>query len=147
MSDEPDLEEYTQFLKGLRLRYFSPSEITNYAKSTRNGVRNALPPEDLWDNLPPTLWVLDAFRHYIQKPVRLTSIYRSPSYNKSIGSGAATRSQHLRNCAVDFQVEGMSPHAAFNQLIRMRKAGCFVGGCGTYSTFTHVDTRGVNATW
>lgn len=147
MSEEPDLEAYTAYLKGLRLRYFHPEEITSYATRERGGVTNSLPPEQLWDNLPPTLWILDAFRHFIKKPVTLTSIYRSPSYNKAIGSGAATKSQHMRNCAVDFQVKGMSPHAAFLQLKRMRDGNAFLGGLGAYSTFCHVDTRGSNATW
>ena len=145
MSDEDHLEEYTEFLEGLRLRYFSPREITNYARSKRGEATNSLPPRDLWDNLPPTLWILDQLRDYIKKPIRLTSIFRNEKYNRECGGSRA--SYHKQNMAVDFQVDGMSPHAAFNQLIRMRKAGCFTGGCGAYSTFCHVDTRGSNATW
>ena len=53
----------------------------------------------------------------------------------------------MQNCAIDFQVDGMTPNAAFNQLLKMRKAGAFIGGLGQYPTFTHVDTRDKIATW
>lgn len=142
---EVDPDQYAKFLKGLRTRYFSPQEIIRYADISRHGVKNSLPPEDLWDNLVPTINVLDAMRHYIKRPIRLTSIYRSKEYNKICGG--SRNSFHMQNAAIDFQVEDMSPIAAFNQLLKMRKAGCFVGGLGQYPTFTHVDTRGSIATW
>ena len=140
-----EVEKYEAFLGALRLRYFSPREITRYADSVRNGVKNDLPPEDLWENLVPTLWTLDQLRHYTKRPIRLTSSFRSENYNRQ--TGGARNSTHKQNLAIDFQMDGMSPNAAFNALLRMRKAGCFVGGLGQYPTFTHVDTRGNIATW
>ena len=142
-------EKYEAFLAALQLRHFSPSEVTRYSQATRNGVRNSLPEDpELWDNLVPTLWIMDQLRESITLPIRLVSIFRSPAYNKAIGSGAAKRSQHLRNAAIDFQVDGMSPLQAFNRLNKMRHAGSFTGGLGLYSTFVHCDTRGgTNATW
>jgi uncharacterized protein YcbK (DUF882 family) len=142
---EVDVEQYERFLAGLRLRYFSPREITRYADAVRGGVKNALPAEDLWENLVPTLWTLDQLRHYTKRPIRLTSSFRSKEYNKVCGG--ARNSYHKQNLAIDFQMDGMSPNAAFNALLRMRKAGCFVGGIGQYATFTHVDTRNSIATW
>ena len=142
---EVDADAYEKFLGALRLRYFSPREITRYAESVRNGVKNELPAEDLWENLVPTLWVLDQLRHYTKRPIRLISSFRSKEYNKIVGG--TRNSTHKVNQAIDFQMDGMSPNAAFNALLRMRKAGCFVGGIGQYSTFTHVDTRDSIATW
>lgn len=140
--------EYEAFLDGLQLRWFSPREVMNYANSTRSGVRNSLPEDpQLWENLVPTLWVVDQLRESIELPIRLTSIYRSPAYNKAVGSSSG--SFHRKNSAIDFQVDGMSPTQSFNRLNKMRNAGCFTGGLGLYSTFVHVDTgiRGRNATW
>tara|TARA_R110002020_G_scaffold85618_1_gene211185 strand:+ start:1511 stop:1945 length:435 start_codon:yes stop_codon:yes gene_type:complete len=142
---EVDVEAYEAFLAGLRLRYFTPREITRYAEAARGDVKNGLPAEDLWENIVPTLWTLDQLRHYIKRPIRLTSLYRNEKYNKVCGG--SRNSFHKQNIAIDFQVDGMSPNAAFNQLLRMRKTGCFVGGLGQYPTFTHVDTRGTIATW
>ena len=137
--------KYEKFLAGLRLRHFSPQEITSYANQLRGGVRNGLPPEELWPNIVPTLWVVDHLRGALGKPITLTSIYRSPFYNEAVGG--APRSQHKRNAAIDFQIRGATPLLARNRLVKLRQAGMFKGGIGLYSTFVHVDTRGRNATW
>ena len=141
-------EEYEAWLGALQLRHFSPREVTNYANASRNGVKNSLPTKELWGNLPPVLWVLDQLRESIELPIRLTSIYRSPHYNAK-GVTGAPNSFHKKNCAIDFQVDGMSPNQVFNRLNKMRHAGCFTGGLGAYSTFCHIDAgvRGRNATW
>lgn len=138
-------DDYRAFLAGLRLRHFSPEEVISYADQVRGGVRNDLPDRQLWDNLVPTLWVVDQLRAYLGAPITLTSIYRAPDYNRQVGG--ATGSMHLQNRAIDFQVAGVSPTEAFNRLKKMRDAGTFRGGLGKYSTFVHVDTRGNNATW
>lgn len=139
------MNDYELFLYGLRLRYFAPVEITSYGRRTKGGAQNGLPPIDLWDNLVPTLWVLDQLRHALGKPITLTSIYRNQAYNAAVGGAAL--SQHKYNAACDFQVAGMTPREAFNALVGMRAAGSFLGGLGLYSTFVHIDTRGTNATW
>lgn len=136
---------YGSFLAGLQLRHFSPSEVTGYADQVRGGVRNELPPRELWPNIVPALWVVDHLRELLGAPVELTSIYRSPDYNRAVGG--AVRSQHLRNAAIDFQVRGVSPKVARNRLLELRRAGMFRGGIGLYPTFVHVDVRGRNATW
>ena len=136
---------YTEFLRGLQLRHFKPSEITSYGGRTRGGVRNSLPPADLWMNLVPTLHVLDELREFLGEPITLLSIYRSPAYNAEISG--ARYSQHLVNKAIDFKVKGIGTRAVTNRLLKMRGAGCFKGGVGRYSGFIHCDTRGRTATW
>ena len=136
---------YATFLAGLQLRHFAPSEIISYADRERGGVYNSLPPEDLWSNIVPTLWVLDQLRHYFNEPITLTSIYRSPAYNRAVGG--ASQSEHMRNAAIDLQVKNVEPKIVFDRLSAMRAAGTFAGGLGLYDTFAHVDTRGRNATW
>jgi len=136
---------YTIFLDGLKLRHFSASEIISYADQVRNGVRNSLPPESLWPNLIPVLWVVDHLRACLGRPITLTSIFRDEDYNRAVGG--ASQSQHKLNRAIDFQVSGIKPAEAFERLRMFRDAGVFKGGLGLYATFVHVDTRGTNATW
>lgn len=102
MSDSDLRDEYETWLAALQLRHFRPREITHYASASRNGVKNSLPSRELWENLPPVLWVLDQLRQSIDLPIRLTSIYRSPEYNHK-GVKGSPRSFHMRNCAVDFR--------------------------------------------
>lgn len=136
---------YTEFLEGLQLRYFAPQEITSYAERERNGAKNGLPPEVLWKNIVPTLWVLDQLRELFESPITLTSIYRNDAYNRAVGG--ATNSYHKRNQAIDFQVRDVSPVKVDQTLKEWRTVGVFRGGIGLYSTFVHIDTRGSNATW
>lgn len=136
---------YEQLLAGLRLRHIAPSEVTSYADSVRNGVKNSRPPEELWANIIPTLWVVDHLRALIGNPVRLTSIYRSEEYNRAVRG--ASSSLHMKNNAIDFRIEGVRPVEVHAKLTALRTAGMFRGGIGLYRTFVHVDTRGVNASW
>ena len=138
---------YEAWLEALQLKHFSPREITNYSKAVRGGVTNSIPDRSLWKNIVVPLWILDQLREAIDLPIRITSNYRSPKYNKQVKGSSG--SFHLKNGALDFQVDGMSPGRAFDHLNRMRHAGCFTGGLGAYPTFTHIDAglRGRNATW
>ena len=139
------MDEYTAYLAGLKLRHFSPQEITSYAFRERGGVMNSLPPRELWRNIVPTLWLVDQLREYLNKPITLSSIYRSHEYNQQVGG--ATQSYHMRNMAIDFVVDSVSPGRVHEILLNMRAAGSFLGGIGKYHHFTHVDTRGSAATW
>jgi hypothetical protein len=50
--------------------------------------------------------------------------------------------------ALDFQVRGMAAPDVAQALRWLRdKEGLFTGGIGRYNSFTHIDTRGTNATW
>ena len=112
----------------------------------KHGIRNSLHAEHLWDNLVPTLWVLDQLRELIALPIHLTSIYRSPEYNAQL-TGAAPQSYHMKNMAIDFQVSGMGPTEVTDILRDWRDDGVFKGGLKAYATFSHIDTRGYNADW
>ena len=138
--------KYRKFLEGLQLRHFAPGEVIRQADRSRGGVSNSLPPEELWVNLVPTLWVVDQARQHAGKAITITSAYRSEDYNRAVGG--ASRSQHKRNSALDLiPGRGMTPRRLYNILLNLRQAGAFRGGLGLYSSFVHVDTRGSNATW
>jgi len=100
----------------------------------------------MWKRLAPTLKIADQIRHDLgTELVCINSAYRSPEYN-AICSGAASRSYHMKNCALDL-VFACGPEKAAASASKLRDAGAFRGGIGTYSGFIHIDTRGHNATW
>ena len=138
---------YDEYLEGLSLRHFSPEEITSQGERWRDGVKNSLPPENLWRAIAPTLWIADLARHELGFSLTVTSAYRSERYNHAVGG--ASYSQHLANTALDLIPGGGRVLDLYDQLETMRAGGAFQGGLGLYlgSGFAHIDTRGSNATW
>ena len=86
--------------------------------------------------------ILQKIRTHFGKSVTITSAYRTPGKNKAVGG--TTYSQHLYGRAADIKVNGVSPKkvAAYEETLLKIK-----GGIGTYSTFTHIDTRTIKARW
>lgn len=154
-------EQLEKFIDDLKLRHFRGRELTPYWKRRRNGVRNSMPPEELWPNIIPTLVVLDALRAKLEAPITLLSTYRSPEYNAAVGG--EKQSYHMRFMAIDFTAAAGSPARWAALLNRMRgqkfdlpeeRSGArgewtFRGGIGIYpdSGFVHVDCRGHDANW
>ena len=64
---------------------------------------NHIPPEDIWDNIIPTVLILDELRDHFNAPIVISSGYRSEAYNDGI-SGASDKSQHQAFTALDFHV-------------------------------------------
>lgn len=80
------------------------------------------------------------------KPINITSGYRSAKHNASVGG--AKNSMHVKGMAADFQVKGMKPSqvvAVVEQLINKGKIPA--GGVGSYARWTHYDFRGINVRW
>ena len=86
--------------------------------------------------------VLQKIRTYFGKAVTITSAYRTPGKNKTVGG--QTYSQHLYGKAADIKVNGVAPGkvAAYAEKLMPGK-----GGIGIYGTFTHVDIRATKARW
>ncbi len=136
---------------------FSGNEVTRllYNRCRGNGIQNTVPPSRVWNNIAPTLAVLQRLRTDLGTPINLTSVYRSPDYNGCVG-GVANSFHSLRNdsksmTAIDFYANSGNPKAWTSKLRSYRgqtftnpaTGGNFIfrGGIGTYATFTHVDTR------
>ena len=89
---------------------------------------------------------LQVLRDFLDKPIEVSSGYRSHDYNKSVGG--ATKSQHLTGNASDIKVKGISPGDLSKVIEGLIRIGAMEeGGLGTYSTFTHYDRRGTKARW
>lgn len=86
--------------------------------------------------------VLQKIRAHFGKAVTITSAYRTPGRNKAVGG--ETYSQHLYGRAADVKVKGVRPAkvAAYAETLLKN-----TGGIGTYSTFTHIDTRSAKSRW
>lgn len=106
---------------------------------------NELPPVYLWCNIIDTVLLLDALRTHFKVPVVILNGFRSKDYNNKIGG--AKNSLHKEFCALDFYVTGIETMVVAQKLKEWRIEGKFKGGIGTYNSFIHLDTRGVNATW
>ena len=124
---------------------FSPGELTKFASNSRNGVMNGMPPQELWPNVLPTLYLLQQLRHKLDRPIRITSAFRRLEYNRQLKS--PDNSQHVFFRALDFQADGVNPQTIKGILLSWRSAGAWTGGLGTYPTFNHIDTRPSDSTW
>ena len=86
--------------------------------------------------------ILQNIRDHFNKPITITSGYRSPSYNKKIGG--VSNSQHTKGTAADIIVKDTSPlEVAKYAEYLMPKSG----GIGLYDSFTHIDTRAIRSRW
>lgn len=86
--------------------------------------------------------VLQNIRTHFGKSVTITSAYRTPTHNKKVGG--ETYSQHIYGKAADLKVSGVSPKkvSAYAETLLKNR-----GGIGTYSTFSHIDTRPNKSRW
>lgn len=84
------------------------------------------------DNLRALALKLEVIRDALGgKPIKINSGFRTPEHNAEVGG--VGNSQHLRGCAADIEVVGMTPHEVQAAL------KYWAGGLGSYSTWTHVD--------
>lgn len=146
-----DKERFNAFFLALNLKHFRPDEFAylgrrNANPNDRNAFgKNHLPPEELWPNMIRTAQIMDRLRVDLNASIRLTNIYRSPTYNAVIGG--AEKSQHVEFTAVDFYCQnGKGPENWGATLAAYRASGAFRGGIGIYEKqfFVHLDTRGYN---
>ena len=77
----------------------------------------------------------------------ITSGYRHPIHNQSIGSKAT--SMHCTGSAVDFKVIRKKSKVQIppKEVYRFLDAIVYDGGVGLYNSFNHVDRRGERARW
>ncbi len=145
------MERFYRLIEAQGFRYFKPHELLfkgdmHNNRHSRAYGKNTNPPEEIWENIIPTIRVLDELRHNLGAPIILTSVYRSPTYNRIVGG--KTKSKHVLFNAVDFVVRNHSAPSDWAAILKtMRAEGRFRGGIGVYSSYVHLDTRGRNADW
>lgn len=85
--------------------HFELNEFINSQTATRFGIDNT-PPKAAFENLKRLAVTLEEVRALYNRPIRISSGYRSPELNRRVG-GSPT-SQHTKGCAVDFTVQGIA---------------------------------------
>jgi hypothetical protein len=125
------------------IRHFTAREFFFRGASDAVLKINTDPPANLWPNMQATAKAADEARRRLKAPIRITSAYRNPAYNRRIGG--VSNSTHVRFNALDLVCA--EPASLYLILLEMRREGLFKGGLGLYRSFVHLDTRGVNATW
>lgn len=86
--------------------------------------------------------VLEDIRAQFNKPVIVTSGYRTPEYNAKING--VKNSQHTKGTAADIKVSDI-PASRVQKYLKNKYPDKY--GIGSYSTFTHIDVRTKKARW
>jgi len=103
---------------------FSLNELTKSQTATRKGIDNKPTTEQVENLKALSIHILQKIRDHYERPVRVTSGYRSPELCEAIGSSA--KSQHAKGEAADFEITGVdnfdlaiwiSKNLDFDQLI------------------------------
>jgi uncharacterized protein YcbK (DUF882 family) len=89
---------------------------------------------------------LQVLRDEVNRPISITSGYRSPEHNAKVKG--AKNSQHVQGTAVDLKVQGLTPKEVAPIIEKLIKDGKMKqGGIGIYPSWVHYDIRGIKARW
>lgn len=141
-----NIQRYANYINSLKLKNITAQQLISAHAKKRGNTWNSLPPKQWWTRMGYTLRVVDAVSSSMNVGVKeIVSAYRCPEYNARCG-GAKKRSWHQANVAVDVQFH-TSARNVTAVARNLRDRGLFKGGVGSYSSFTHIDTRGSNVNW
>lgn len=92
------------------------------------------------------LEILDEMRAIYGRPIAITSGYRTPEHNASLGKNASKNSSHLKGLAVDIGIENS------NQRYEIIRIAMLLGikRIGTGKGFVHIDidnSKPQNVNW
>lgn len=94
--------------------------------------------------------ILEKIRVHFDKPVTITSAFRTASYNATIKK-SAKYSQHLYGKAADIQVQGISVEQVYayadKLLVGRGGVGIYPPGLGRANGWVHVDVRTDKSRW
>jgi uncharacterized protein YcbK (DUF882 family) len=156
---QQEVDRYYNFLQQHRAGRAAP--MFELLRSARDWERcgsepYVVPPQELWDNLLPTLQVLQQLRdEKILDNIEVTSVYRDPTLNQC--ANGAARSKHVQNAALDFRIGSEEPDSSeLEKIAEAKYRLCqfwaergeqFNLGLGVYASGQiHLDTQGYR-TW
>jgi uncharacterized protein YcbK (DUF882 family) len=114
-------------------------KLTNNFNLNEFNKHNFTLTETVLRNIQELAKNLQVLRDEVKKPIKITSGYRDPSFNKKIGG--ASQSRHLTGQAADLKIEGYTPKQVAAIIEKLIAAGKMKqGGLGIYSTWIHYDT-------
>lgn len=113
---------------------YTLASVSLYGRSLPNGLKIARKDVEVSCLKPQLVTILKTIEHRFNKPVIITSGYRSPSYNQKVNG--AKRSMHMSCAAADIQV----PETNKWDVAKFVRALPNRGGVGTYCHQSiHVD--------
>jgi len=86
--------------------HFTLEELTSSNTAIAKGIDNT-PSKEVIEHLKALSSVLEAVRSLVNKPIKVSSAYRSPALNKAVGG--AINSAHVEGFAADISVAGYTP--------------------------------------
>ena len=86
--------------------------------------------------------ILQKIRTHFGRAVTITSAYRTPTHNRSVGGSEL--SQHTFGRAADIKINGVSPEKI---AVYAEKLLPGTGGIGVYKSFCHIDVRVTKSRW
>ena len=95
-------------------RYFTLARLVHSDMALQQGIDNTPPPEVV-ENLRMLAAGLDEVRRLLGHPLQISSGYRCPALNESVGGTA--RSQHCQGLAADFVCPKFGPPMAVARAI------------------------------
>lgn len=96
---------------------FTLEELTDSLTAKKLGLSN-VPNQEQIDNLSMLVKnTLQPIRNALGKPIKVTSGYRSPDLNKSVGG--TSKSQHNEGKAADIVVSGLTPYEVCQVVISL----------------------------
>ncbi len=107
-----DRQQFDYFVSTLKLRHFTPPELLSRQYVKPNGP----PPLTLWQNIVPTIMVLENLRATLNTPIHIICAYRNEQYNNNGNQGRDKRSTHQAYCALDFKAPGQTAAAVWQML-------------------------------
>ena len=103
-------------------------------------------PNEILPNIIELAKNLQVLRDAVNKPISITSGYRSPEHNARVKG--AKNSQHIKGTAADIKVSGMTPKEVALVIEGLIEQGKMKqGGIGIYRSWVHYDIRGKKARW
>jgi zinc D-Ala-D-Ala carboxypeptidase len=97
---------------------FHLSEFVFSETAQRHGINNTPTPEQITKLQLLCINILQPLRDALNKPIKITSGYRSPELNRKIGG--SIKSQHSKGEAADIVVVGMTAKAVCQRIINLR---------------------------
>ena len=131
MSILKPFKELNEFLASEGIKHFKGKELV-----TGRLRGNRIPIKNLWDNIIPTLNVLDTARDKFGS-IKINSCYRNEIYNRKVGG--ASKSKHKLFKACDIKPLNASLDVVASWLEENIPSDKW--GLRLYETFIHIDCR------
>jgi len=115
-------------------KHFTLEEFVRSDTAVRKGIDNN-PSDSIIENLKITAMGMEEVRELLQVPILVTSGYRSPVLNRTIGGSKS--SAHMHGFACDFIAPKFGNSLAI--VNKIKESGILVDQCIMEGTWTHIS--------